>query len=100
MIGGILKKGFVENITIQRRTSPKNSNGFVFKNCNVFRNGTTFLKRLWRSYARVLFFNTSMSNIIQSPGWDSCKFSQHEDHIMFAEYDNFGPDSNTSKRIN
>ncbi|XLR53152.1 hypothetical protein HN51_021379, partial [Arachis hypogaea] len=54
VIGWALEKGFVGYITAQRRT---NSNGFVFKNCNIFKNGSTFLGRSWRPYARPTLFN-------------------------------------------
>ncbi|MED6194079.1 hypothetical protein PIB30_025328, partial [Stylosanthes scabra] len=100
VIGGALEAGFVGYITAQGRTNPNDSNGFVFKNCNVFGNGTTFLGRPWRPYARVLFYNTSMSNVVQPSGWEPWKFFQHENHITFAEYGNFGPGSDTSKRVN
>ncbi|XLT41583.1 hypothetical protein HN873_072875 [Arachis hypogaea] len=100
VIGRALGEGFVGYITAQGRENPKDSNGFVFKNCNVFGDGSTFLGRPWRPYARVLFYNTSMANIIQPAGWDPWDSSQHEDNIMFTEYDNFGPGSDTSKRVN
>ncbi|RYR24588.1 hypothetical protein Ahy_B02g058098 [Arachis hypogaea] len=87
VIGGPLKKGFVGYITAQGRT---NSNGFVFKNYNVFGNDSTFLGRPWRSYTRVLFYNTNMANIIQLFGITLC----------FFEYGNFGSGSDTSKRVN
>ncbi|KAL1292222.1 hypothetical protein AAHE18_20G255400 [Arachis hypogaea] len=100
VIGRALGKWFVGYITAQARENPKDSNGFVFKNCNVSGNGSTFLGRPWRPYAKVLFYNTSMANIIQPAGWDLWDSSQHENNIMFAEYGNFGPGSNTSKRVN
>ncbi|QHO04754.1 putative pectinesterase [Arachis hypogaea] len=78
VIGRALGEGFVGYITAQGRENPKDSNGFVFKNCNVFGDGSTFLGRPWRPYARVLFYNTSMANIIQPAGWDPWDSSQHE----------------------
>ncbi|KAK4387988.1 putative pectinesterase 29 [Sesamum angolense] len=50
---------------------PKIPNGFVFKNCNIVGNGKTFLGRPWREYARVVFYNTSMSSIVVPQGWDA-----------------------------
>ncbi|QHO04676.1 putative pectinesterase [Arachis hypogaea] len=78
VIGRALGKWFVGYITAQARENPKDSNGFVFKNCNVSGNGSTFLGRPWRPYAKVLFYNTSMANIIQPAGWDLWDSSQHE----------------------
>ncbi|XLS94267.1 hypothetical protein HN51_070275 [Arachis hypogaea] len=63
VIKGALEEGFVGYITAQGRTNTTYLNRFVSKNCNVFKDGTVFLERPWRPFARVLFFNTSMSNI-------------------------------------
>ncbi|KAK2453545.1 pectinesterase [Trifolium repens] len=85
-------------ITAQARTNPNDANGFVFKNCNVSGNGTTYLGRPWRAYARVLFYHTFMSNIVPL-GWNPWNFVGHEDRIQFSEYQNYGPGSNTSNRV-
>ncbi|KAL2347812.1 hypothetical protein Fmac_001812 [Flemingia macrophylla] len=100
VIGGALDPGLPGFITAQGRTSPDDENGFVFKDCNVFGNGTTYLGRPWRSYARVLFYQTNMSNIVQPSGWNAWNFAGHEGNITFAEYGNFGTGSDTSKRVN
>ncbi|CAI8593793.1 unnamed protein product [Vicia faba] len=86
-------------ITAQGRESPNDSNGFVFKDSHVFGNATTYLGRAWRQYARVLFYNTNLTNVIQPLGWDSWNFNTHENLITFAEYGNFGPGADTSKRV-
>ncbi|MED6120907.1 putative pectinesterase 29 [Stylosanthes scabra] len=99
VIGASLGHGNVGFITAQGRTNPNDANGFVFKNCRVFGNGATFLGRPWRGYARVLFYNTSMSNIILPTGWDPWSFAPHKERITFAEYENFGPGSNISLRV-
>ncbi|KAJ1387839.1 Pectinesterase, catalytic [Sesbania bispinosa] len=78
VVGGALPPGWPGYITAQGRTNPKDTNGFVFKNCNVYGDGTTYLGRPWRDYATVLFYNTNMSNIIQPTGWDPWYFSRHE----------------------
>ncbi|KAG5079491.1 hypothetical protein JHK86_003556 [Glycine max] len=94
-----LGPGIIGFITAQGRTDPNDSNGFVFKQCNIIGNGTTYLGRPWRGYARVIFYNTKMSNIIQPLGWQPWGFAGQEDHITFAEYGNSGPGSDTSKRV-
>ncbi|KAL6503572.1 hypothetical protein OROGR_025495 [Orobanche gracilis] len=58
-------------ITAQGRSHDQETNGFVFKECNIVGNGNTFLGRPWRDYARVLFYNTSMSQIVVPQGWDA-----------------------------
>ncbi|KAK7301797.1 hypothetical protein RJT34_12672 [Clitoria ternatea] len=100
VIGGSLGPGLAGFITAQGRTNPKDSNGFVFRDCNVFGNGTTCLGRPWRNYARVLFYKTNMSNAVQPTGWDSWTFDGYENRLTFAEYGNLGAGSDTSKRVN
>lgn len=78
MLGGALEPGLAGYITAQGRTSHTDSNGFVFKECNVFGNGSTFLGRPWREFSRVLFYNTSFSNIIVPQGWSAWNFAGQE----------------------
>lgn len=77
-IGANLGPGIIGFITAQGRTDPNDSNGFVFKQCNIIGNGTTYLGRPWRGYARVIFYNTKMSNIIQPLGWQPWGFAGQE----------------------
>nr|KYP50010.1 putative pectinesterase 29 [Cajanus cajan] len=100
VIGGALDPGLPGFITAQGRTNSEDESGFVFKECKVFGNGTTYLGRPWRSNARVFFYKTNMSNIIQPTGWNAWNFAGHEGGITFAEYGNFGAGSDTSKRVN
>ncbi|KAI4345369.1 hypothetical protein L6164_012499 [Bauhinia variegata] len=99
VIGGAIEEGLPGFITAQARSSSHDESGFVFKNCNIFGNGTTYLGRPWRSYARVVFYNTNMSNIVQPKGWDPWHSIGHEDKLTFVEYGCFGPGSNTSQRV-
>ncbi|KAK7308634.1 hypothetical protein VNO77_42253 [Canavalia gladiata] len=94
-----LGAGIAGYITAQGRANPNDTNGFVFKNCNINGNGTTYLGRPWRPYATVLFYNTSMPNIINPSGWESWDFSGNEGLTTFAEYGNHGAGADTSKRV-
>ncbi|KAK7273999.1 hypothetical protein RIF29_15068 [Crotalaria pallida] len=99
VIAAALEPGLIGFITAQGRINPGEANGFVFSNCHVFGNGSTFLGRPWRRYSRVLFYNTNMTNVVEPRGWDPWSFAGEEDRITFSEYDNFGPGSNTSERV-
>ncbi|CAI9776967.1 unnamed protein product [Fraxinus pennsylvanica] len=77
---GVLN-GLAGFITAQSRTSPHETNGFVFKECNIIGNGKTFLGRAWRDYARVVFYNTTMYQ------------------LTFAEYKCRGVGANTAGRV-
>lgn len=58
-------------ITAQGRENPQDSSGFMFKQCNIVGNGKAFLGRPWRDYARVLFYDTYMSNVVIPQGWEA-----------------------------
>lgn len=62
--------GLVGFITAQGRSNPADANGFVFKECNVIGTGKVFLGRPWRDFARVLYFNSTLSDVITPQGWD------------------------------
>lgn len=70
--------GLTGFITAQGRNSWNETNGFVFKNCTVTGNGKAFLGRPWRDYARVLFYNTQLSDVIDPEGWAIWGSSQHK----------------------
>ncbi|MCD7454890.1 hypothetical protein HAX54_026421 [Datura stramonium] len=91
--------GIIGFITAQGRISPNDPSGFVFKDCGIFGTGLTFLGRPWREYARVLFYNCSMSNVVVSPGWAAWNFIGREKQLTFSEEDCKGIGSNTTQRV-
>lgn len=99
VLGGALEPGFLGFVTAQGRTSPNDANGFVFKDCHVFGSGSAFLGRPWRGYARVLFYNTNISDVIVPQGWDAWNFVGQEYQLTFAEDSCFGSGSSTSRRV-
>ncbi|KAH7858234.1 hypothetical protein Vadar_021580 [Vaccinium darrowii] len=98
VIAGALN-GLTGFITAQARADPKESNGFVFKDCNVVGTGQTYLGRPWRQYARVVFYNSSLSDIVAPEGWDAWGSEGHEYMLTFAEYGCHGSGSSTSNRV-
>ncbi|XP_039050773.1 probable pectinesterase 29 isoform X2 [Hibiscus syriacus] len=98
-LGEMLEPGLAGFITAQGRNNPYESNGFVFKNCDIYGKGTTFLGRPWRDFSRVLFYNCKFSDIIHPSGWDAWNYVGKEEHLTFAEYNNYGPGADTSKRV-
>ncbi|CAN4104564.1 unnamed protein product [Withania somnifera] len=91
--------GLVGYITAQGRSNPNDKSGFVFKSCNVIGSGQTFLGRPWRDYARVIFYDCSMSNVITPQGWNAGKYVGKEKQLTFAEGSCKGMGSNNSKRV-
>ncbi|KAJ8566062.1 hypothetical protein K7X08_030539 [Anisodus acutangulus] len=91
--------GLIGFITAQGRTKPNDPSGFVFKDCGVFGTGLTFLGRPWREYARVLFYNCLMSDVVVQQGWAAWNFIGRESQLTFSEEDNKGIGSNTTERV-
>ncbi|KAH6786784.1 Pectin lyase-like superfamily protein [Perilla frutescens var. hirtella] len=83
-------------ITAQARGVPEDSSGFVFNSCNIVGRGRVYLGRPWRDYARVLFYNTSMSNVVSPQGWFASTVSGKEE---LSEYGCSGPGAKRSKRV-
>ncbi|GMI96119.1 hypothetical protein like AT3G24130 [Hibiscus trionum] len=98
-LGELLEPGLAGFITAQGRNNPYDSNGFVFKNCNIYGRGRTFLGRPWRDFSRVLFYNCRFSKVVHPYGWDAWNCVGKEQHLTFAEYGNYGPGANTSRRV-
>lgn len=78
VLGDALDQGSPGYITAQGRSNSNESNGFVFKESLVIGTGLSYLGRPWRDYARVIFYNTNLSNIIEPSGWDSWKAAGRE----------------------
>nr|GLL46408.1 probable pectinesterase 55 [Ipomoea trifida] len=96
---GSIGEGTIGYITAQGRSRAQDSNAFVFKNSEVVGNGRALLGRAWRSYARTIFYNSSLSNIVVPQGWDSWSNKDYEHQLTFAEVECYGPGSDTSKRV-
>ncbi|XP_077212785.1 putative pectinesterase 66 [Tasmannia lanceolata] len=86
-------------LTAQGRLQPTDSNGFVFKYCNITGTGKVYLGRAWGPFARVLFYQTFMSDVVIPVGWDAWVAKEHVDTITFAENGCTGPGSNLSGRV-
>ncbi|KAL3628098.1 hypothetical protein CASFOL_028200 [Castilleja foliolosa] len=87
-------------ITAQGRSNSIESNGFVFKDCKIIGKGKTYLGRPWRPYARVVFYNTFMPDIVVPQGWDSWHTNNPLDTITFAELNCRGSGADKTWRVN
>ncbi|TVY18426.1 Pectinesterase [Lachnellula arida] len=87
-------------ITAQGRTSSSTDGFFVFDKAKLVlganaasgTKGSVFLGRPWGDYARVIFQNSDLENMITSVGWEVWDSSQSTSNILFAEYDNTNAD--------
>ncbi|WZZ43230.1 hypothetical protein YC2023_039489 [Brassica napus] len=99
IFGATLKPGVAGYITAQGRINPYDASGFVFTDSLVYRSGKAFLGRPWRSYARVIFYNTDLTDVVVPQGWDSWHFRGHVSQLTFAEIGCYGSGSNTGRRV-
>ncbi|CAI0380324.1 unnamed protein product, partial [Linum tenue] len=73
---------------------------FIFGNAQSIVSGVglSYLGRPWRPYARVLFFKSNFSQVVDPRGWDPWNLSDQKG-VIYAEYGNFGPGADTSNRV-
>lgn len=70
VLGGVLPEGLAGFITAHARGSPTEKSAFIFKKCSIIGRAKTYLGRPWGKYARVIYYKTTMSDIVKPQGWD------------------------------
>jgi len=76
--------------------------GFVFINCKIKGDAkleSVYLGRPWRPFAKTVFINTEISNIIKPEGWHNWNKVDAEKTTFYAEYNSKGTGDNTVKRV-
>lgn len=87
-------------------TREHTSYGFVFQHCKLIAGDeatSVYLGRPWRPFARTVFMQCELGGHIRSEGWDPWKgdamFPDKDKTAFYAEYKNYGPGANTTKRV-
>ncbi|RLN37150.1 hypothetical protein BBI17_009565 [Phytophthora kernoviae] len=89
-------------ITANGRTNETNPSSFVFNRARVFgnvKNGSSYLGRPWRPYARVVWQNSEFSDVINPKGWSIWNNISSTDNVYFKEFNNTGPGAAIDKRV-
>ncbi|KAG6611912.1 putative pectinesterase [Phytophthora cinnamomi] len=89
-------------ITANGNSNSSNLSEYVFNRAHVFgTNGTnsTYLGRPWRPYARVVWQNSDLSDVVKPEGWKRWDNISSTDNIYFKEFNNSGPGAATDKRV-
>ncbi|MPS74464.1 MAG: pectin esterase [Chryseobacterium sp.] len=76
--------------------------GFVFIDCKVVGDAkmeSVYLGRPWRPFAKTVFINTEISNIIKPEGWHNWNKPDAEKTTFYAEYNSKGASANAEKRV-
>lgn len=97
---GIPNPGSTGFIAAQAREEPDQTSGFVFKRCSVDGKGHALLGRAWKPYSRVIYYQSSLSNVVVPQGWDIWDNAGHEGDVTFVEEECSGEGSNKSDRVN
>ncbi|ETN11464.1 hypothetical protein PPTG_10340 [Phytophthora nicotianae INRA-310] len=88
-------------VTANGRTDNSNPSEYVFNNVRVFgsKPEQAFLGRPWRPYARVVFQNSDLSDVINPEGWQKWNGDNNTANVYFKEYKNRGAGAATNKRV-
>ncbi|KAG7377414.1 hypothetical protein PHYBOEH_000881 [Phytophthora boehmeriae] len=92
------------SISANGRNNETNPSWFVFNKARVFGNlnvksGMGYLGRPWRPYARVVWQNSELSDVINPEGWDTWNNDNNTGNVYFKEFNNTGPGAATDKRV-
>ncbi|KAK9057239.1 hypothetical protein SSX86_022074 [Deinandra increscens subsp. villosa] len=91
-------------ITAQGRTDPGQNTGTSIQNCNIraaedLGPTKTYLGRPWKEYSRTVYINTFMDTLIDGAGWREWSGDFALNTSYYAEFNNSGPGSDTSRRV-
>ncbi|KAF6176719.1 hypothetical protein GIB67_031530 [Kingdonia uniflora] len=96
-------------LTAQGRTDPGQNTGISIHNCKIkaaadlaSSNGTmkTYLGRPWKEYSRTVVMQSFIDSLIDPTGWNNWSGDFALSTLYYAEYNNVGPGSNTTNRVN
>ncbi|KAG0150194.1 hypothetical protein CROQUDRAFT_681776, partial [Cronartium quercuum f. sp. fusiforme G11] len=96
---GIKASQSKETITASGRNSENSPGYLLFNRANIISIGaaarTAYLGRPWAKYARVVFQNSYMSDVINTDGWLAWNPPDdlRTENVTFQEYNNTGPGS-------
>ncbi len=84
-------------------STPENKKfGFVFINCKIIGEAkpeSVYLGRPWRPFAKTVFLNCAIDNIIKKEGWHNWNKTDAEKTTFYAEYNTKGAGANPENRV-
>ncbi|KAI4301435.1 hypothetical protein L6164_034714 [Bauhinia variegata] len=95
-------------ITAQGRTDPNQNTGTSIHNCAIRAAddlaassgaAATYLGRPWKQYSRTVYMQTFIDGVVDAAGWRAWDGDFALSTLYYAEFDNNGPGSDTSKRV-
>ncbi|HNW51176.1 MAG TPA: pectinesterase family protein [Prolixibacteraceae bacterium] len=76
--------------------------GYVFRHCKLTASNevdSVYLGRPWRKFAKTVFIECELGSHILPESWAAWSNADDKQTTYYAEYQNYGPGSNTDKRI-
>ena len=76
--------------------------GYVFSHCTIAGAAPgvkTYLGRPWRDFARTVFLNTEMSDVVRPAGWHNWNKPVAEQTAHYAEFNSTGPGAKPAGRV-
>lgn len=76
--------------------------GFVFINCKITgdaKSQSVYLGRPWRPFAKTVFIDTEISNVIKPKGWHNWNKPDAEKTTFYGEYQSKGIGANARERV-
>ncbi len=84
-------------------TPPDKKFGYVFNDC-ILTGDTSLhnvsLGRPWRPYAAVVYIRCYIGEHVKPEGWSNWNNTENFKTTRYAEYKNYGPSANQTKRVN
>lgn len=83
-------------------TADTTTYGYVFNRCKITGNaadGTFYLGRPWRPYAKTAFLNCELPALIHPEGWHNWGKESNEQTASYAEYKNTGKGATPERRV-
>lgn len=95
--------------TAQGRTDPNQNTGISIQNCTIGAAPdlalelasplANYLGRPWKEYSRTVYMQSYIGEFINPVGWLEWNGTSGLDTLYYGEYENYGPGSNTSSRV-
>lgn len=76
--------------------------GYVFLHCNITGDapdGSFYLGRPWRPYAKTVFIGCNMPALVKPEGWHNWGSKDKEKTVFYAEYENKGAGADAKRRV-
>ncbi|GMF25468.1 unnamed protein product [Phytophthora lilii] len=89
------------SITANGNSNSSNLSEYVFNNAHVFgvNKSSAYLGRPWYPYARVVWQNSDLGDVINPQGWQQWNKDNNTANVYFKEFNNSGPGAATGQRV-